>query len=497
VIRLDGIAKRFGAVAALREVSLELEPGSVHGLLGENGAGKTTLMRVLFGLVRADAGRITLDGKPARIASPRHARALGIGMVHQHFALVPTLSVLDNLALALASGFGPVPKARLRAELARLADALGWRIDPEARVADLAVGEQQRVEIVKALAGGSKVLILDEPTAVLTPSEAEELFAAVRKLAAGGAAVVLISHKLAEVEAVCDRLTILRRGQVAYAGPMAGMTRERIAELMVGAAIEPPRAASGMAPGEDLLRCRNLRVAGRGGVPAVRDVSFTVRSGEIVGIAGVDGNGQLELVRALLGLLPSRSEELLVDGARLDQGQRAPLEQLGVIPEDRRHDALALGLSIRANLMLKVGRRAPFASHGWLRLSRWRTHAADLVSGYDIRCASAAQPVAALSGGNQQKVVVARELHTSPRLVVAVNPTRGLDLGASAAVMRRLTEARDAGAGVLLVHSDLDELLAVADRVLVMSSGRLRDSGWPSAGRDTIGRLMVGDLAHA
>jgi simple sugar transport system ATP-binding protein len=497
VIRLEGIAKSFRGVAALRGVSLAVDAGSVHGLLGENGAGKTTLMRVLFGLERPDAGAIEIDGKRVDIASPRAARRLGLGMVHQHFALVPTLSVLDNLALALQAGLAVVPRARLRAELKRIAASLGWRIDADARVSELAVGEQQRVEIAKALLAGGRALILDEPTAPLTPSEAEELFVAVRRLAAGGAAVVFISHKLAEVEAVCDRITILRRGEVAHAGPLSGLSRERIAELMVGAA--PPAAARGAAraPGEDLLVARGLRIAGRGAVPAVREASFAVRSGEIVGIAGVDGNGQAELVRAILGLLRPSAGELVVDGAALHRGERAPLDRLGVIPEDRRRDGLALGLPLTANLLLKDRRQPPHTTRGWLHPSRWRARAAALVAAYDVRCASLGQPAASLSGGNQQKLIAARELSRSPRLVVAANPTRGLDLGATAAVMRRLVAARDAGAGVLLVHGDLDELLAIADRVLVMSGGHLVDSGWPDATRETIGRRMLGGGADA
>ncbi len=491
MIRLEGIGKSFASARALDDVTVEFAASSVHGLLGENGAGKSTLMNVLFGLLRADTGSIVIDGKPARIASPADARAHGIGMVHQHFTLVPTLSVVDNLALAAQAGLGQVPRPAWRARLRALAEPLGWRIDPDVRCGELAVGEQQRVEIVKALAVGGRALILDEPTAVLTPSEALELFSALRGLTARGTAVVFISHKLAEVEAICDRVTILRRGRVVHAGPLAGLTRERMTELMVGAPVETVRKPPTRLAGEMVVEARALTVAGRGVEAAVGDATFMVRAGEIVGVAGVEGNGQRELVRALLGLERPRTGELMVAGAALHRGEVPDRARLGIIPDDRRHEALVLPLSVTRNLLLGEHRRKPFAIAGWLRFSRWRARAAELAGAYDVRAASLGQPVSSLSGGNQQKVVVARELHGGPRLVVAVNPTRGLDIGATAFVMSRLVQARELGAAVLLVHSDLDELLGIADRVLVMCAGRLVDSGWPVAGRDAVARLMM------
>jgi ABC-type uncharacterized transport system ATPase subunit len=491
MLRLQGICKAFGATQALTDVSLDIAFGSIHGLLGENGAGKTTLMRILFGLERADRGSITLAGVEQHITSAQGARAAGIGMVHQHFALVPNLTALENLVLAQGRGLGGTGSMAIRQKVARLSGELGWTIDCDRKVSELAVGSQQRLEIIKALLGGGRVLILDEPTAPLTPLEATDLFRAVRVLAARGTAVIFISHKLAEVEAVCSEVTILRRGRRVHHGPLKELTRARIAELLVGAQVETPLREGPPSVGEVRLEARHLSVLGRHGEPRVREVGFEVRAGEIVGIAGVDGNGQGELVRALLRLQESTGV-ISLDGREIPAEAAMPLTLMGVIPEDRRHEGLALGLSITDNLLLKARSRRPFSRHGWLSPSSWRAHAWELVSQFDVRCSSIDQPVAALSGGNQQKVVIARELGPAPKLVIAVNPTRGLDLGATAAVMRRLLDARRAGAGILLVHSDLDELLQIADRVLVMSEGRLAESGWPEASRESIGELMLG-----
>jgi len=496
MLSLEGIAKAFGATQALADVSLTLERGSIHGLLGENGAGKTTVMRILFGLERPDRGVIRLAGTPVRITSARLARALGIGMVHQHFALVSNLSVAENLVLALGSGLAGGRQAALQTRIARLGAELGWPIDLNARVSDLAVGQQQRIEILKALLGGGQVLILDEPTAPLTPLEAADLFRVVKVLAAKGTTVVFISHKLAEVEAVCDRLTILRRGRVVMSGPLAGMTRGRITELMIGAAVVAPVRGSPRPPGPVRLALEQVSVADRQGRERVHQVALQVHGGEIVGIAGVDGNGQTELVRAILGQT-SASGTIAIAGVAPTAAPGATLQQLGVIPEDRQQDGLALALSLTENLLLKARRQAPFSTRGWRHRSRWQAHARRLIGDYDIRASGPQQNAATLSGGNQQKVVIARELSPQPQLVVAVNPTRGLDLGATASVMQRLLEARARGAAVLVVHNDLDELMQLADRILVMSSGRLTDSGWPSCTRDHIGALMLGELPQA
>lgn len=496
MIRLEHIGKSFGPVTALADVTLYAAPGTVHGVLGENGAGKSTLMRILFGLERADHGSIAVGPQGRTPRSPRDAARLGLGMVHQHFTLVPTATVADACVLGAGSGWGPIDRAAWHQRIRTVAADLHWQLDPTARIADLGVGQQQRVEIIKALliarqAGGGGALILDEPTAVLTPHEVDELLPALRRLAAAGTTVLFISHKLHEVERVCDDLTILRRGAVVHAGPAAGLTRQQMAELMVGAAVNLPSPARRQSTGPVALEVAGLTVGPLpgGAVPQIADVSFAVHGGEIVAIAGVDGNGQVPLVRCILGL--DVAATVTTPGIPADQ-RLAGSERIGVIPDDRQHEALVMPLTIERNLVLKDHRRAPFSRRGWLRFAAWRMHAQALCERFSIRGAGPGAPVAALSGGNQQKVVIARELHREPRLIVAVNPTRGLDVAASAEVMTRLVTARDGGAAVLLVHHDLDELLAVADRVLVLFGGRLTDSGWPYSDREHIGRLMLG-----
>ncbi|MBA3699656.1 MAG: ABC transporter ATP-binding protein [Planctomycetes bacterium] len=485
---LSGISKRFGAVTALAEVSLTITTGRVHGLLGENGAGKSTLMNILFGLLQPDAGSITSGGTALRLRSPAEALRHGLGMVHQHFALVPTLSVVDNVVLALQSSLGRVDRAAWSARLRQRADALRWDIDPAALVGSLATGQQQRVEILKALlaidqAGSAqRTLILDEPTAVLTPPEVDELLPSVRALAADGVAVVYISHKLAEIARVCDEVSVLRRGRMVHHGP-ASETQERLAELMVGSPVSHPARPACPAPLTAAVRIAARDIAIRiDGRTVLQDVTLEVRAGEIVGIAGVEGNGQVPLVQALLGLLPPTSGTLT-----------AP-SPIAVIPDDRQREALVMPLSVAQNLALRRYRGSPFSHHGWLSPAAWSTHARALMSASDVRAPSPGAAMATLSGGNQQKAVVARELDGDPPVIIAVNPTRGLDVGAASAVLERLVAARDRGAAVLLIHSDLDELLAVSDRVLVLHRGSLADSGWPTCDRAAIGRLMLGGL---
>ncbi len=482
MIRLSDIARSYGPVAALDGVSLEARAGRVLGVLGENGAGKSTLMRILFGLERPDRGSLAIDGVPVVLRSPRDATRRGIGMVHQHFMLVPTLSVLDSCILAAGSGIGVINRPAWRERLLAAADRLHWSVDPAAVIGSLSVGQQQRVEILKALLTGGRALILDEPTAVLTPQEVDELLPALRRLADSGTTVLFISHKLHEVERLCDDVTILRRGRVVHGGPRADLSRERMAELMVGAAVTLPTPAAARSAGPLRLAVRAL--SGNG----LQDVTCSVHGGEIVGIAGVDGNGQAPLVQAVLDDVTAVETPGIPASGRLGGASR-----IGLIPDDRQHEALVMPLSIERNLVLKDHRRPPFAGRGgWLHFPSWRRHAQHLIKRFVIRGGEAWAPVAALSGGNQQKVVIARELHREPELIVAINPTRGLDVAASAEVLQRLITARDHGAGVLLVHHDLDEVLAVADRVLVLFNGRLRDSGWPAATREQIGRLMLG-----
>ncbi len=505
MIRFASITKTFSGVTALAGVSLTAATGTVHGVLGENGAGKSTLMRIAFGLERADHGAIEIGSSENRTSSgprsPRDAARLGLGMVHQHFTLVPTATVTEACVLGASHGLGLVDHAAWQARIRATAAMLQWQIDPDARISSLGVGQQQRVEIIKALLSVGSVqgtaspfsargvLILDEPTAVLTPQEVDELLPAVRRLAAAGTTVLFISHKLHEVERVCDAVTILRRGAVVHSGPVAGLSTQRMAELMVGTTVNLPSPARQPVTGAPALVITKLSERANAPAPRLTDVSFTVHQNEIVAIAGVDGNGQTALVRCVLGL--DRADAVVTPGIPADQ-RLAGVERIGLIPDDRQHEALVMELSIERNLVLKDHHRPPFARYGWLDFAAWRAHAVDLVQRFSIRGAGPAATVASLSGGNQQKVVIARELHRQPKLIVAINPTRGLDVAASAEVLERLVSARDHGAAVLLVHHDLDELLSVADRVLVLFGGRMTDSGWPACDRAHIGRLMLG-----
>jgi len=494
VIEVRGISKSFSGVTALQNVSLLARAGAVHGVLGENGAGKSTLMNILFGLLHADTGQLLLDGNPININSPRTAQRLGIGMVHQHFKLVGPMTVAENFALAVGRGAGLIHQPSLAARMQQLASTLNWKLDPKARIDQLTVGQQQRIEIIKALATGGRVLILDEPTAVLTPGETDELLPALRRLAQQGTAVLFISHKLNEVRKVCDDVTVLRRGHVITTGPMGEMTREQLAEKMIGSPVRLPQISAGNHPrGPSLLETRDLSVIPRRGDPALKHVSFNVHAGEIVGIAGVDGNGQSTLADVLLGTqLPTTGHIKIAATDATAKPIRWRLAHMAYIPEDRQRDALALPLSVQSNMLLKAYRDCRFSRHGFLKLPAWRHYAQQLRDRFDVRTASLADPVGSLSGGNQQKVVLARELSAQPRVVLAVNPTRGLDIGATAFVLQQLLDARARGAAILLIHSDLDELLAVSDRVLVMFEGHLRDSAWPAAGRERIGQLMLG-----
>jgi simple sugar transport system ATP-binding protein len=505
VIELQHISKRFGALQALEDVSLAVVPGKILGLLGENGAGKSTLMNVLFGLVRPTSGRILAGGREVRIGSPRGAQRLGIGMVHQHFTLVPTLTVLENLALFLRRA-----PARMRPAATELLRQLGWMLPLDERVERLAVGQQQRTEILKALltirGGGDAgqaqrsgaVLILDEPTAVLTPQESQELFSAMRSLRdATQTAVIFISHKLAEIREVCDELAILRRGRLVHAAAAGELSAAELAEKMVGGAVPALRPAGredGGRRGERVvLALRDYTTE------VLRAVSLELRAGEVLGIAGVDGNGQSELAQAILGISGApRGGVMMLQGEEAGGHQlRWWLDRIASIAEDRQREALVMPLSVMDNLLLKDYRRAPFCTRAaplrWLRFGRWRSQARRLIADFDVRTTSMDAPVGRLSGGNQQKVVLARELEDLKKpLVVAVNPTRGLDVGASAFVFRRLLEARDRGAAILLIHSDLDELLAVSDQVAVMFAGRLQGTDWPATTKEAIGRRMLG-----
>uniref|UniRef100_A0A832I2Q4 ABC transporter ATP-binding protein n=1 Tax=Eiseniibacteriota bacterium TaxID=2212470 RepID=A0A832I2Q4_UNCEI len=501
-VALRGIVRRCGAVLANDDVSLELFPGEIHALVGENGAGKTTLMRVLYGLLPPERGVIERAGRPQRIHSPADAMRLGIGMVHQHFMLVDTLTVAENVVLGREPVRAGVALAREAAEreVAELSRRYRLAVDPAARVRALSVGAQQRVEILKALRGGARVLALDEPTAVLTPQEVDELFDVLRALRAEGAAICLITHKLAEVTALADRVTVLRAGRVVGRGPIAEMPAGRIAELMVGRPVAPLHARADRAPGAVRLAARGLRVADDRGLEAVRGVSFEVRGGEIVGIAGVEGNGQHELVECLAGLRRPRAGTVEINGrapARHDPAAHAAAG-LAHVPSDRLRRGLVPGMTLAENLVLGRQRARDVGRGPWLGPRALARHAAPRLAEFDVRPADPRLAAERLSGGNQQKLVAARELSRGAPVVLAAHPTRGVDLGAVEFLHRRLLAERDAGRAVLLVSSDLAEILALADRILVLFEGRVVLETRPAATDErALGLAMTGRAGSA
>jgi simple sugar transport system ATP-binding protein len=501
-VSLRGITRRFGPCLAVDDVSLDLAPGEIHALVGENGAGKTTLMRVLYGLLKPDAGTIALDGRPVSIASPAQAMRLGLGMVHQHFMLVDTLTVAENVTLARepAGRLGVLRRAEAERAVAALAERLRLPVDPRAPVRSLSVGAQQRVEILKALHHGARVLILDEPTAVLTPHEVDELFGVLRALQAEGTTLVLITHKLGEVKALAERVTVMRAGRVVGGGAVADLSVGDIAALMVGRPIAWPGERSPRAPGAALLEVRGLQVRDDRGLPAVRGVSFEVRAGEIVGLAGVEGNGQHELAECLAGLRPPAAGTVAIAGRRVSGRSAREHHRAGLahIPSDRLRRGLVPAMTLAENLALGL-QRDPAIGRGPLLPPRaLESRARPLLDEYDVRPPDPRARALALSGGNQQKLIAARELSRGARVVLAAHPTRGVDLGAVAFLHRRLLEERDAGRAVLLVSSELGEILSLCDRVLVMYEGRVAHETRPAETTErALGLCMTGRAAEA
>jgi simple sugar transport system ATP-binding protein len=494
---MRGISKAFPGVVANEGVDFEAAQGEVHALLGENGAGKTTLMNILTGLYRPDEGEIELFGRPVHFTSPRGAIEAGIGMVHQHFRLVDRLTVAENVTLGWHTPrFWLSEGAELR-RMREISDALGMPVPLEAPVWQLSVGEQQRVEIIKAVFRGSRVLILDEPTAVLTPQEAEQLFATLRTMAREGHTVIVITHKLHEVKAVADRVTVLRRGRHVATVSAAQATQRSLAALMVGREIDEarrlPRASP---PGDDvMLRVDGLTVAGDRGGPALEDVSLSIRSGEIVGVAGVAGNGQRELAEGLYGLRTPVAGSIGVGGKALELGdpRAAIAASVAHVPEDRLGTGLAPGLTVASNVVLKSYRGAPVSRGPLLVLRRMREAARALVGRYEIKTPSTETPVRNLSGGNLQKLVLGREFEGAPRVLIAAQPTRGLDVGAIETIHDYLRQAAADGVAILVISEDLDELRALADRILVMYEGRVvGELDAETATVEQLGYLMAG-----
>jgi ABC-type uncharacterized transport system ATPase subunit len=495
-LELRGITKRFGALVANDHIDLEVEPGEIHCLLGENGAGKSTLMNILYGLYQADEGEILLDDAVQHFAGPGDAMRAGIGMVHQHFMLIPVFTVAENVMLGHEQsklGFLDLPAARTRVR--EISARFGFDLDPDALVEDLPVGVQQRVEIIKALSRDAKVLVFDEPTAVLTPQETDELMAIMKQLKETGTAIVFITHKLREVREVADKITVVRLGKVVgEAEPTA--TNSELASLMVGRSVELTVTKSTATTREHALEVTGLSVLDQHGQVVVDDVTFQVRGGEVLAIAGVQGNGQTELTEALLGIQDRVVGTIALDGRNL---RGLPIHRVleagvGFIPEDRQEDALVSEFTIAENLMLDRSNGEPFVKGGSLQLRYLNEFATDKVKEFDVRTQGIGTMVGRLSGGNQQKVVLARELSRELRLFVAAQPTRGLDVGSIEFVHEQIIATRDTGVPVIVVSTELDEVVALADRIAVMYRGRIVGIVPGDTSREVLGLMMAGEV---
>ncbi|HEX0141851.1 TPA: ABC transporter ATP-binding protein [Streptococcus pneumoniae] len=496
VIEMRDITKVFGGFVANDKINLHLRKGEIHALLGENGAGKSTLMNMLAGLLEPTSGEIAVNGQVVNLDSPSKAASLGIGMVHQHFMLVETFTVAENIILGSElTKNGVLDIAGASKEIKALSERYGLAVDPSAKVADISVGAQQRVEILKTLYRGADILIFDEPTAVLTPSEIDELMAIMKNLVKEGKSIILITHKLDEIRAVSDRVTVIRRGKSIETVEIAGATNADLAEMMVGRSVSFKTEKQASKPKEVVLSIKDLVVNENRGVPAVKNLSLDVRAGEIVGIAGIDGNGQSELIQAITGLRKVESGSIELKGDSIVGLHPRQITELSVghVPEDRHRDGLILEMMISENIALQTYYKEPYSKNGILNYSNITSYAKKLMEEFDVRAASELVPAAALSGGNQQKAIIAREIDRDPDLLIVSQPTRGLDVGAIEYIHKRLIEERDNGKAVLVVSFELDEILNVSDRIAVIHDGKIQGIVSPeTTNKQGLGVLMAG-----
>ena len=496
VIEMREITKIFGEFVANDKINLELRKGEIHALLGENGAGKSTLMNMLAGLLEPTSGEIVVNGKSVKLDSPSKAASLGIGMVHQHFMLVEAFTVAENIILGSEiTKNGVLDLKGATKEIKELSEKYGLAVDPSAKVEDISVGAQQRVEILKTLYRGADILIFDEPTAVLTPAEIDELIKIMKNLVKEGKSIILITHKLDEIRAVSDRVTVIRRGKSIETVEIAGATNQDLAEMMVGRAVSFKTAKEPANPQETVLSIKDLVVEENRGVPAVKGLSLDVRAGEIVGIAGIDGNGQTELIQAITGLRKTSSGEITIKNQSIIGKQPRQITEMKVshVPEDRHRDGLVLAMSISENIALQTYYIEPISKNGILNYQNITNYAKRLMEEFDVRAANEYVSASALSGGNQQKAIIAREMDRDPDLLIVSQPTRGLDVGAIEYIHKRLIEARTQGKAVLVVSFELDEILNVSDRIAVIHDGKIQGIVNPEeTNKQELGILMAG-----